>query len=250
MNETQSKFAEWAVSFSGCDGGTPNARVWLCGIEWGGALDEKYYLTDLPNEISKGSFHPETTYPWAESLKYPYGRSLAKLYAAIQGREVATYRNLDSYDGSEMFKLNLYPIAFHDTSDQLWHRYGLDKLTGFADKRLYQTWCMLHRFRSFSEKLKEYSPDVIIGTGTSYLPEFFLCFGRQMDGNARINVHHLSAGKKNESERGRPLYWARITPKTILVVIPFFSGSSGLNSDALLQEAGDTIRRLSAGATV
>lgn len=222
MTDTQQSFSQWAASFSGCDGGTPNARVWLCGIEWGGALDEKYYQSDLPNEISKGSFHPETSYPWADSLTYPYGRSLAKLYAAIQGRNVSTYRNLESYNGSEVFKLNLYPIAFHDTSDQLWHRYGLDTLTGFGDKRLYQTWCMLHRFRSFSEKLREYSPDVIIGTGTTYLPQFFLCFGPHMDESARINVQYLTAGNKKENERARPLYWARVTPKTILVVIPFF----------------------------
>lgn len=31
----QQQVKEWACSFSGCDGGNPNAPIWLCGIEWG-----------------------------------------------------------------------------------------------------------------------------------------------------------------------------------------------------------------------
>jgi len=241
MEITYSKFSEWATSFSGCDGGDPNAKVWLSGIEWGGGDDEAYYGDKLPREIGNGSYQPPKRYDWKDSLTYPYGRSFAKLYAAMQGRDVASYREIGDYDGSEVFKLNLYPIAFRNTDDQLWRKHGLERLTGFKDKYLYQAWCMLHRFPAFSEKLREHSPEIIIGTGVTCLSEFFLCFGRHMGREERIQSTQVSSENGGNTQE-RTIYWSKISDKTHLFVIPFFSGAGGLNSDELLQKTGDLIR--------
>ncbi len=32
------EFIQWATSLSGCDGGNPEADIWLSGIEWGGGV--------------------------------------------------------------------------------------------------------------------------------------------------------------------------------------------------------------------
>ncbi len=241
MASTYLKFSEWATSFSGCDGGDPNAKVWLCGIEWGGGDDETYYGDTLPRQIEKGSFQPPERYVWKENLNYRYGQSLAKLYAAIQGRDVKSYDKINDYEDSEIFKLNLYPIAFRNTDDQLWQKHGLERLTGFKDKYLYQAWCRLHRFSAFSEKLREYSPEIIIGTGVTYLSDFFLCFGRQISPEIRIHSSQISP-ENGANKKGRTIYWSKISDKTHLFVIPFFSGASGLNSNELLQKTGDLIR--------
>ena len=34
-HDVSPQFRAWACSLSGCDGGNPNAPLYLCGIEWG-----------------------------------------------------------------------------------------------------------------------------------------------------------------------------------------------------------------------
>lgn len=239
--EIGQKFKEWACSFSGCDGGNPDAKIWVCGIEWGyskkDAADmppEKYY-----KEISEGINKGPSEYKI--SCNSRYDRSLAKLYSSIMGEK--DYKEvIKKCDGSEIFKMNLYPIAFNNTDDQLWKKYELDKLTGFKEKNLYKTWCFLHRFPFFSEKVEEKRPDLIIGTGISYLTDFFVCFGGKDGIDAIINVDIIEP--ESPSDKKRTYYWGKLKKGTIIVVVPFFSGPYGLNSDDLIQKMGDKIKKL------
>ena len=130
-------FIDWACSFSGCDGGNPGAKLWICGIEWGGGSKE-YYNDVLPEQIQEGEYVPPKIYPWKETLKEPYGRNVAKLYTVIKGGNVEAYRDVAELPGLDIFKMNLYPIAFRNTDDQLWKSNGLDKLTGFEEKYLFK----------------------------------------------------------------------------------------------------------------
>jgi len=245
-------FRDWACSLSGCDGGNPNASTWLCGIEWGGGSygEGIYYEKDLPEEISRGRVDPtDVTYDWAQSITYTYGRSFAKLYAAMNDENVSEYRALalSKWDGSEVFKLNLYPIAFDSTSEQLWHEYGLDRLTGFSEKHLFQTWCFVNRFPVFSKLRAEKKPRLIIGTGVSYLRDFFLCFGGNQASSDRIHVGEITPKSSTNTSNKRRYYWVDLDQHTTLVVIPFFSGTYGLNSDYLLHEMGRSLRRIRDG---
>jgi hypothetical protein len=242
-------FKEWGCSFSGCDGGNLSADTWLCGIEWGGGSyeDGKYYKTDLSKEIEGGEFKPELAkFDWEESLTYTYGRSFAKLYAAIHDEDVANYRKLalDRWNGSELFKLNLYPIAFDSTDATLWHKYKLDNLTGFDEKHLFQTWCLFNRFPWFSDQREKYKPKRIICTGISYLRDFFLCFGGKASVDM-IQYGDIEPISTSNTKNKRRYYWAKIDGDTTLIVIPFFSGTYGLNSNALLQKMGERIREIS-----
>lgn len=247
------QFSDWACSLSGCDGGNPHASIWICGIEWGLNQDDtdqkKYYGTELPAEI--GAFDPDTftapkRYDWKNTMegRSPYGRSFAKLYTAIQGEPVGSY---DSYirnqcpTGDEIFKLNLYPIAFNSTDDSLWGTYGLSEITGLQDKYIYRTWCFLNRFPAISRLVDTYRPRVIIGTGTSYLIDFMTCFAGTDASRGVLGSDVIGTDKTR-----RRYYWLRRQNGTLIVVIPFFSGSSGLNSNALLQEMGERIGSLMA----
>ena len=231
---------EWAISLSGCDGGNPNADIWVCGIEWGGGSMGRYYEKDLPEEISKGRVElDDNIYRWKDSLTYTYGRNLAKLYMAITGKKVEQYKDVQNLEGTEIFKTNLYPIAFDSTNPALWHQYQLDKITGFENKRLFNTWCFFNRFPEFRRLRKEYKPKVIICTGVDYLRDFLMFFASS-ETLEKIEVGELPIESKTNSHL-RQYYTIMIEESTFLVVIPFFSGSYGLNSNNLLQKMGNII---------
>lgn len=244
------EFIDWACSLSGCDGGNPKADIWVCGIEWGHTGGEKaleeYYTKELPGEIARGNYYPSGSYDWKHSLTYRYGISVAKLYSAIIGQKVEDYRKIaEDCNGSELFKMNLYPIAFNNTNEDLWHKYGLNTVTGFEEKQLFKTWCFLNRFPSISDFVNEHKPKLIIGTGISYLTDFFVCFAGSKGVNTTINTENLGLQTPGNKPNSRKLFWAKLdNGVTTLVVVPFFSGSYGLNSDILLQETGSIIRKL------
>jgi hypothetical protein len=243
-------FKDWSCSFSGCDGGNLEADTWLCGIEWGGGSYDNgvYYKDHLPKEIKKGKVVIEiSSFNWKDSVTYTYGRSFAKLFAAIRGEDINSYKDLaiNKWDGSELFKLNLYPIAFDSTDGNLWHEYKLDEITGFNEKNLFQTWCFVNRFPFFSELRAVKKPKLIICTGISYLRDFFICFGGNQANSSLIEYGEINPLSENNESKVRRYYWVKIDENTTLIVIPFFSGIYGLNSNDLLQEMGNRIRCLS-----
>ena len=240
MNEN---LKDWACSLSGCDGGNIDADIWLCGIEWGAGSYGDYYEKDLPDEIKNGKVTPKmSTFDWSDSITYPYGRSFAKLYMAINDQDVVAYKDVSSLSGNELFKLNLYPIAFDTTDHSLWHKNKLDVITGFENKYLFNVWCFFNRFPAFSNLRETKKPKLIICTGVDYLKDFLMFFGGNESIN-KLNVGSLSPESDSNSYE-RTYYWVILGENTLLVVIPFFSGRYGLNSNYLLQEMGRRIKNL------
>lgn len=244
-------FKKWACSLSGCDGGNFYADTWLCGIEWGaGSQDDGiYYKKDLPEEIAAGTATPpHEKFDWQESITYPYGRSFAELYTAMKGKNIESYKEfIAGLDGSELFKLNLYPIAFDSTDEGLWEKYKLDEITGFDEKHLFQTWCFLNRFPAISairEGRLPRPPKLIIGTGISYLLNFIMCFGWDQYSCGTIRYGDIEPVSENNKRKKRRYYWIELDGHTTLVIVPFFSGPYGLNSDYLLEEMGKRIREI------
>ena len=194
-----------------------------------------YYTIDLPAEIQNGACHPSGTYAWSRKDGI-FAISVAKLYGALHRGRVDGYGALEG--NSELFKLNLYPIAFRDTTGERWTQYHLDTLTGLASKDAYRTWCFLNRFPSLAGIVRNQTPAprLIIGLGLSYLVDFFACFAGLTHSGA-VEVAELNAGDKC-----RPVYWSTVNGgRTTLAVLPFFSSRNGLNSDALVQRAGSLL---------
>lgn len=243
------QFREWACSLSGCDNSNVGADIWLSGIEFGIRADEreKYYKGGLQDQIANGPYNPPEFYDWQDGLTYTYGQSMAKLLCANSGRSVEDYKDYsDDCNRSEVFKANLYPIAFRNTNDEHWKVNGLDKITGFENKHLYQIWCFFNRFPHFASLVEKHKPKLIIGTGVSFLMDFFACFGGNLGKECAIietgELENKEATPKNNHVRR--YYWTRPNDSTTLVVIPFFSGRYGLNSGPLLQEMGEKLRSL------
>jgi len=239
------KFKEWACSLSGCDGGDPEAPIWICGIEWGMSANqnaEEYYKKILLEEIKKGPVNQKGEYDWKDTIGSRYGMNVAKLYASIKGHKVEQYDTIEKA-GWQLFKLNLYPIAFNKTDDRLWEKYELSNITGFHEKYIFKTWCFLNRFPVFTGLVEKYNPKLIIGTGISYLTDFCVCFAGSSNKDISINFSQILVERTDRSIVKRSYYWIKFN-KTTLVVIPFFTGSYGLNSNDLIQKMGESIKEL------
>lgn len=241
---------KWARSMSGCDGGNQNAPVWLCGIEpgGGGKGEDDYYKKQLEPEIANGE-PPERSdiYNWAEHNKYRFGKSFAKLYSAYKEQDMRNYLSYtQSLKGDEVFKLNLYPIAFVSTNESHWHYHDLDSITGFSHKHLFNLWCEHHRFPYFAELRKKHHPELIVCCGLNYLSKFLLFFGADAPEVAKLKIEVIPCESGSARNAPRRMYVTKIGMNTLFVCIPFFSGSYGLNSNQMLTYVGNKLRELRA----
>ncbi len=236
----EQNFIDWACSFSYCNGGNADADIWLCGIEYSNGSEE--YYKNLPDEIKQGSVKQIEQFDWKDSLKNKYGMNFAKLYTAINGKDVKDYKDVAQLTGDELLKLNLYPIRFNSTQHHSrWHEYGLDKITGFESRHLFNEWCSRHRFPFFAQKRKEHNPKLIICTGIDYLLDFLMFFGAE---NIDKTIQTGKIVPQSEKNRHDRTYYHVKVGETLLVVVPFLSGPSGLNSNYLLQQMGNEIKNL------
>lgn len=249
MNVPSDSLKTWAKSMAGCDGGNPNAKVWLCGIEWGGGgrNDGAYYKTKLKSELERGVAPVcANTYEWRAHNSYRFGRSFSKLYTAYSGQPLTNYLGYtNSLSGNELFKLNLYPIAFDSTDASHWHDHGLDKITGFSNKHLFNLWCEHHRFPYFATLRSQHTPELIVCCGLNYLDKFLRFFGANASEVAALQMEEIPC-KSNGSKRNPPrrMYITQLNGNTLFVCIPFFSGSYGLNSDDMLTFVGRRLQEL------
>jgi hypothetical protein len=247
-----SDFIEWIKSEAGCDGGNPKARTWLCGIEWGIANlktenDRRNYYNSLKAEIERGRPDPVDKFDLkaiitAKENRYAYSIAFAKLYAVIIGSSVNEYEKVASEcHGDEIYKLNLFPVAFRDVDNELWRQYELIDKTGVRTKEEYKQLCREYRFPAFSNFTKNYNPELVICTGTSCRDDFFSFFAGE-------HISYFSgqiADVSPTNSRPRTYYWASINNnRTKVFIIPFFNKRYGLNSNLLIEKMGNEIQKI------
>ena len=139
--------------------------------------------------------------------------------------------------------MNLYPIAFRHTGFELWDTFKMEKLTGFKDKELYRIWCFFNRLPWYAKLAATEKPELIICTGVSYLTDFVACFAGNEGLETPLQTGTIQPASAN-NKKERRYYWGRLKTGTILAVIPFFSGSNGLNSYHLLGEMGKELQKI------
>jgi len=221
--------------FVGCDcdelaAGTPSApSIWLFGNEHG--KDKNPHDGTLP-DIDTDQYSISTQRKWR------YNQKAFKLLAAMNGYKVDDWKKFADdkqpfvKGTTGYFKGNLFPFACHDV-----HHWPDDnkKETGMDDKHHYQEWCRKHRIPAIRSWVEEYQPKVFIGVGIGYRDDF----SRAALGNdSRLVEDSISDGT-----RIRRVFY-QINGKTKLVIVPHFSSAYGLNSNALLQAAGEFIANI------
>lgn len=247
-------FEQWATRFSGCDGGNPDGGYWFCGIEW----SEDYSESDLKRYLEKDVFQGDADLPepfentqegYEKVLRERYNQNALKIYSAIKFNDFNQYENLRKKEGftpfsagSDLFKLNLYPIGFNADENKRWREEYFYALTGLASKTLYRAWCQAHRFPVFRAAVVKYRPKVIIGTSRNYLDEYAMAFAGE--GHAYFEATK-QLGEHEEIIQERKINWTLIDDgQTLLVVTPFLGGPRGLSSNKQLQHVGEFIADL------
>lgn len=231
----------WAYSFSGCDGGCPDAKIWLCGIEWGyeKATDkerEHYYKSILSKEIKNGHHELNTSYNFFsdESMSFPFHLAFSKLYSVIQNRDISDFKN----NSGDILKLNLSPIAFRKDDEGLWNE-NLVKATGIKTKTEFVA--HLKTLNRFTEITTKHKPKLIVCIGNGHRNNFISSFF----GNEKIKLKYetIKPEISNKNQNNRYIYHAKHND-TLLVITPFSTSPNGLNSDYLLQSVGEIIKDL------
>lgn len=233
-------FARWATSYSGCDGGdigsAERRATWFCGIEWGGGhvANVEVLNTMFAEDLRQPPIGYDT---WEENLAYIFNWQAMKLLSVINGRQVSDYKSFAKEvkpftSGSRgYFKMNLYPLAFRNTSHEHWAS-EFAQATGLADKASYLSWIKANRFPAMRAWTDQHLPKVIVCAGITYLHDFRLAFGEE-----EMNL-------TTEIIDDRQLVFGFNTLGTLIVVIPFMVNRNGLTRNASIQKFGERIRSL------
>lgn len=237
-----SQFEQWALGYSGCDGGdigSAGARsVWVCGIEWGGghtpeALREQIgEIVDIP----RGGYDD-----WKENISYIFNWQAMKLLTVINGFELSTYKQFASdtkpfvQGASGYFKMNLYPIAFRNTSREHWLR-DFAEITGFSTKDEYVAWCNERRLPKISEWASAHAPKMIICLGKTFRNQFGSAFLVGQD------------DWRTELIDGLELSWAINSGGALVFVLPFMVNRNGLVRNSSIKKFGEMMSQIQRGS--
>lgn len=229
-------FKKWALGFSGCDGGdigsAQSPSVWLCGLEWGGGFKPEELADEFKDDVSE----PSVGYKSHErNLAYQYNIKAIKLLCALNGASDHVKFNETvkpfTQGAKGYFKLNLYPLAFKNTSHSLWSE-GFAKATGIENKSEYIRWIEQNRFPKLRAWAKERKPRLIICVGISYKNEFIAAFGGE-----GAQVKEAVAG-------GKKFYYFENEDGTTVAITYFLGNPYGLNSDAAIKATGEKIAQI------
>ncbi len=247
LKNADAKFAKWATGFSGCDGGDvgapANRSIWFCGIEWGGghpANEQELYDTIFSENVESPAegYTDDVSRPgWRHNLSYIFNWQAMKLLGVINGFSVSEYKRfaetVKPFTKGERgyFKMNLFPLAFKNTSHQHWED-AFAKATGLDQKTDYLGWIRTNRFPVMKSWVEAYSPKLIICVGIGYLADYQRAFVDNGLEFSRTLIHD------------RELNWVVNKNGTVVVVIPFMVNRNGLTKNVSIQAFGDHIRML------
>ncbi len=258
-------FEKWATGYSGFDGGNPNGKIWLCGIEWGGRQTEdiKELEKDFKNVITEvpcGYINHNINLNLPEfegDFKYNY--IFLKLMSIIKGENFLENGNntneikqiLKKFNDKEKcftrysnyLKLNIFPLQFKGTDDKYWTKPYIEA-TGFQTKDEYRKWCLeKSRLELFNKMTDKYSPSLIITVGARY-DYYKEAFGYK-DIDHSDNFKTTTIPLKNGNGSGKIRAIVDINNHRLFVNIPFLGyRKNNLNSHNLIIEAGEEIKSL------
>ena len=262
-------FEKWAKGYSGFDGGKPKAKIWLCGIEWGGGSlkkveDVKKLFEEDVSEIPIGytdKMVPDGRKGYELNLdlpelnddqknKFQYNYKFLKVMATIKGKnflengsnstkikEILKEFNDEEQcftENSNYLKLNLFPLHFKEVKEELWTKI-YKEATGIDTKNEYKKWCLENgRFDLFKKMMDNGKPTLIITSGTSDFNSYRDAFGYK---DSEFYTREFEDDKTKKIEYS---YGADNT--RLFVNIPFLGRP--LNSNCLLIETGKIIKEL------
>jgi len=191
------------ASFIGMDGGNPNSEYWFCGIEFGSELEE---MASYYDEYVKFYNESDFLIPYREDcpeqfLKSFFDKYLASIYSNLFKEN--EYTNKEEIDiilknelynkSSEIFKINLFPIAKKDVS---WDKNFESKLN--INKKEYYGEIFNNRINFIKQISEKFKPKVIVCFSTKEYSEHFerTFFKKGESINYQFDSIELKNGKK------------------------------------------------------
>lgn len=243
INKEIDEIKENGRSFLGIDGGRISSKVWVCGIEFGGELDkmEKYLLSCVKKKSIEG-FDLEIPYRTDSGgfEKSTFDRYLSLMYYYLFKKEHDTDEGVNKIDhiiknklynsGSEIFKLNLFPLAKKSTSwdKELEKEFGIPKLFYYGEM-----FDMRKKF--FQELLNKFQPELLICTSTKEYQQLFEETFVSKGIDVLFQWDYIQSGNSTHK-----ISTYRINNLTVLI-IPFL-GRSNLSSHSDVKLVGEYIR--------
>lgn len=222
----KSDFEQWAIQYSGGDGGNIDGNIWLFGIEYGAPKDRKERFSF--DDSSSPSEWPSENQDDYLSYFNQHNTKAIKLLTVLANQPLNEYKsyawsNRIFCSQSNYFKFNLFPLPFKTISVAEWDSVWISR-TGFNSKPEYTDWCRKYRFPVIKSWFDKHNPELVIANGLTFRDDFCSAFG--YDQNS-IQKHELSP---------------EIIVYTIekLVVIPFLGRP--LNSNAKINLVGEFLR--------
>lgn len=234
---------EFLASYSGMDGGNPNAPIWVCGIESGGKFESLEKSLNPDSKWSSWDAEFKSNHPRYST--WQYHRKVAKLMVALDqlenypesppvlGRDKwKQYMEDKLYvDGGENFKLNLFPLSSPRVGAPEWET-EYSKHLDIQSKSAYYKRCNEVRFPFLRELRAKFNPEIILGTGKTFKNCFASAFGfdKEQDHKEINDGAHILECYMYSDGNG------------LLIVSPFFGGRYGVNSNGLLIELAKLIK--------
>lgn len=228
-------FSEAAQSLYGCDGGNLNSSVWICGLEWGGQA--KHDLSEVIKVDAPIGWDSddETIADCLQSEGMGYNQKIAWLFSYLFNWDISDYvteaekYRLMCHQGVG-FKMNMFPLSFENRNNINWteaHK-SYSNLNGFDE---YKRWTIENRGKYFQNLVLKHNPKLIVCTGITSDSEFMAFFDCDAPEQHRIynDQMRLCLGKINNG-------------KTMILVVPFFGGPSGINSYKKMEALSNFIR--------
>lgn len=220
-------------SFLGCDGGNFKSNVWVCGLEFGATIDrmEDYYKHSVLYYPVNGLNIPYREHCPKDFESSPYDNYLSLFVRTLFDSDLSVkdylIHRLYNRD-SDIFKLNLYPLAKKDATWDKQIESGLD-----INKDQYYGEYKMKRFGFFEKLINQFPGKTIIctaikGTVLDYLDAF-------MPANQSTQLIEKRNYSVNVGGDPKAVLVFK-TEKVKLVVIPFLGrGNGNLNSHESLR---------------
>jgi len=215
MFNVSKDFEDYALSYSGHNGGDINGKYWFCGIEPGAELLDFQNIKPI-TEIPDCNLYNS----WQISHK------VAHLIRDINPKlpKDATYKE------AGWFFANLYPLAFPKFENAYWKNEHTD-YTGFFTKDEYKIWCQKYRFLELRKMIQSGQSKTIVCSGTGCRNDFLLAFYpqdkiRYILFSKNRNIVNISNGNKPKNIEIIDVNSDNVMK---IIITPFF-GQWGMNN--------------------
>lgn len=208
----------------------------MCGIEYGSGYSWQELVNLIHSEPRYDTAHiPPGFSDHRSNITNDFNGRAMKVLTAVLGENVEDYKEVNerrrpfSAGCTGFFRLNLFPVAFRDTSHSRWSG-EFATSTGFSEKEAYLNFCQTERFKVLRQLAVERAPKLILCFGKTYTPDFVDAFA---DATCEMT---------EEVVEGVTLSWLINAAGTLVAICPF--PNSRFNSNLKFQAMGDRIADL------